>query len=351
MADAHHYLRPIPLEVLKSWPKPNYVNPVRRGPALLIVNAILLPITTAVIIGRLYARLKIVRSAGLDDLFIALAYIPTVGLTICVCLGSTIVTIVEYLVLEVSFATQFLFLWAANLAKISILLFYRRMSTAATKRGLRYAVWITIAIVVCFHFSALIGLIMGCTPVRATWDISTPGAHCIDQSAFKMAVGVINTITDFVIILIPLPTVWGLQLRIKQKIALTCIFLAGLLVCIAGLVRTYYVHVLTSVTYDLTWEGFTMWIYIAIEIDLSIICASAPALKPLFKHYLDTTFSGFSRKAPISDPESDNSGDVQAQKSVELHHVKRPNEGGMTMFSQDSKECLFVVQKPVSVAV
>jgi hypothetical protein len=102
--DAFSDVRPIPLSVLLSWPKPNYVDPIRRGPALVIVNSVLLPIAIVVVGLRLYTRLFIIRSAGLDDLFIALAVVsnpiqkfvvssdqpqvPAFGLTVAVCLGT-----------------------------------------------------------------------------------------------------------------------------------------------------------------------------------------------------------------------------------------------------------------------
>jgi hypothetical protein len=73
--DAFSDVRPIPLSVILSWPKPNYVDPVRRGPALVIVNSLLLPLALIVVGLRLYTRLAICRSAGLDDLFIALAVV------------------------------------------------------------------------------------------------------------------------------------------------------------------------------------------------------------------------------------------------------------------------------------
>jgi hypothetical protein len=76
--DAFSDIRPVPLAVLLSWPRPNYVDPIRRGPALVIVNSLLLPVALVIVGLRLYTRLVICRSAGLDDLFIALA---TVGLS------------------------------------------------------------------------------------------------------------------------------------------------------------------------------------------------------------------------------------------------------------------------------
>jgi hypothetical protein len=73
--DAFSDVRPIPESVILSWPTPNYIDPVRRGPALVIVNSLLLPIALIVVGLRLYTRLIVCRSAGLDDLFIALALV------------------------------------------------------------------------------------------------------------------------------------------------------------------------------------------------------------------------------------------------------------------------------------
>ncbi|KAL8824553.1 MAG: hypothetical protein Q9191_004978 [Dirinaria sp. TL-2023a] len=38
-------------------------------------------------------------------------------------------------------------------------------------------------------------------------------------------------------------------------------------------------------TYDVTWIGYLEWIWTAIENDLALIAASAPALRPIFRRY------------------------------------------------------------------
>jgi hypothetical protein len=73
LMDVFSDIKPVPLDVILSWPAPNYVDPERRGPALIIINSILLPLALVVVGLRLYTRLRISRSAGLDDVFIALA--------------------------------------------------------------------------------------------------------------------------------------------------------------------------------------------------------------------------------------------------------------------------------------
>ena len=64
-----------PLSVIASWPTPNYINPVTRGNAALVVNIVMISLSFIVTCLRLYTRLRITRSAGLDDVFIAIAMV------------------------------------------------------------------------------------------------------------------------------------------------------------------------------------------------------------------------------------------------------------------------------------
>lgn len=65
----------IPVDILLSWPTPNYVDPVTRGPALYIVNGLFFAITLACVALRLYTRIWIRKYFGLDDLFICIAMV------------------------------------------------------------------------------------------------------------------------------------------------------------------------------------------------------------------------------------------------------------------------------------
>lgn len=67
-----------PLSVLTAFPKSNYVDPVVRGPALIIITTIMFPITLFMVILRVYTRIRVTRSFGLDDTLLVLAILPTV---------------------------------------------------------------------------------------------------------------------------------------------------------------------------------------------------------------------------------------------------------------------------------
>lgn len=65
-----------PLSVIATWPTPNYTTPPNRGPANVLLNGIFLPLVSLVISVRLYTRLSLSHSFGLDDALIILAFIP-----------------------------------------------------------------------------------------------------------------------------------------------------------------------------------------------------------------------------------------------------------------------------------
>jgi hypothetical protein len=69
-----------PPSVLKSWPEPDYTDPVTRGPAVLIVNIVMVCIAFVVTCMRLYTRLKITFSPGIDDILIIIAMVGGNGL-------------------------------------------------------------------------------------------------------------------------------------------------------------------------------------------------------------------------------------------------------------------------------
>lgn len=55
--------------------------------------------------------------------------------------------------------------------------------------------------------------------------------------------------------------------------------------CVCGFMRAYYATYVYYYTYDITWYAWYGWIWTALEAELGVICACAPALKGFFKRY------------------------------------------------------------------
>lgn len=83
-------------------------------------------------------------------------------------------------------------------------------------------------LVVGFFVSCSLAAIFGCQPVSYFWNQDQPG-RCIDEFMFFKVNGIVNLILDIVVLLLPLPMLWRLQMHVKKKIALSVIFSLGLL--------------------------------------------------------------------------------------------------------------------------
>ena len=126
-----------------------------------------------------------------------------------------------------SIATLILWLATAAATKASLLLLYYRLFSPS--RRFRLAIYTFAAIVFCQWFSLTLVTIFECRPVAAFWDHTIQGAKCIDLARVTIVSGVLNLMTDVLILCLPIPMVWGLNTTNTQKITLTGIFLLGLL--------------------------------------------------------------------------------------------------------------------------
>ena len=114
------------------------------------------------------------------------------------------------------------------------------------------------------------------------WDLNPQYPHhCMNDGAAVFAASIVNICTDLLCTFMPMPLIWNLKLPTRQRLAVMSIFGLGILVNVAGTVRTVYVYKSMLGTYDMTWMGWPILLSAAIEINLGLICASAPALRPL----------------------------------------------------------------------
>lgn len=98
-----------------------------------------------------------------------------------------------------------------------------------------------------------------------------------------LVASIINVLTDFMTTVVPGPLIWKLNLPRRQRLAVIGIFSIGIVVTFASSVRTYFAWFDAYASYDASWWGWVTIISASIEINLGLICASAPALRPLIK--------------------------------------------------------------------
>lgn len=67
-----------------------------------------------------------------------------------------------------------------------------------------------------------------CKPFAYSWNKLRKG-KCGNQHDVYLSSGIVNLIIDIMIIILPMPMLWGLQLGLAKKLALTFIFGIGAL--------------------------------------------------------------------------------------------------------------------------
>ncbi|EKD19957.1 hypothetical protein MBM_01909 [Drepanopeziza brunnea f. sp. 'multigermtubi' MB_m1] len=259
----------------------------------LAVMSVFLLISYVAVTLRLYCRYFCLKVLGLDDFIIIGALVATTGMAIQngfhISLGTGRHTdelpLQQIMIptLKHWYAYQIVYPFVLYLVKLSILALYHRI---LTQRNFRLWVWavsgfITVQTVVVMFVQAF-----ECgSRVSGAWSPTFPEG-CNNVAASYYSMSSINVFTDIVILVMPLPTLAKLKINIRKKCALMGIFLTGGVAITASCLRFYALHVYDT-TEDVAYDA------IYIEVNLAIITASAPALRPLFKK----TFAGSSDRS------------------------------------------------------
>ena len=82
------------------------------------------------------------------------------------------------------------------------------------------------AILILFYLATFLVKIWECNPRERIWDRSIPG-KCVNVSSLLNASGLFNTLTDIIILLIPVKSVWNLNMSTKRKVGVVGAFTVG----------------------------------------------------------------------------------------------------------------------------
>ena len=125
---------------------------------------------------------------------------------------------------KILFAIELVYNASITFIRISVVLFYYRIF--GKDRWYKRSLWITLSILVSWWISISVLAIFQCSPVARQWGYSTPG-HCLSFYGTFMGVTIPNVFVDLLILVLPLPMLWRLQINIKKKLALVANFMLG----------------------------------------------------------------------------------------------------------------------------
>ncbi|KAB8209617.1 hypothetical protein BDV34DRAFT_210171 [Aspergillus parasiticus] len=164
---------------------------------------------------------------------------------------------------KIANASQIMYGPLIFITKLSILLLYLRVFAPA-KRSWMYIfihglLWFNAA----FYLADTLLEIFACVPREKIWHPDIRG-HCVNVNVMILATAILNTISDFSLLILPIFSVWRLHMRNTQKLGISAIFAAGLL---------------------------------SAEISAGIIASSLPAVPSFFRHIKGKASTAISSEA------------------------------------------------------
>ncbi|KAL8698201.1 MAG: hypothetical protein Q9201_006699 [Fulgogasparrea decipioides] len=285
----------------------NVVAAQNRGHEVLAVTIALFVTASFAVALRFISRAGIVRRISNDDYAMIAAWIISFGFSFSICYGTSVglgrheeaIRPEEQAALRKS---EYAFSNPALMAtKTSICLFY--LTLAKNRPIFKWATIATLVVVNLAGTALTLLNIFQCHPVSGGFQKSrSPNVKCIDIIALYLSSAPINIITDLALLLLPMPILTAMRLPRNEKIIVIVTFSFGFFVTAVDVVRIAYLQqaslsrVEKGITSSLANQGDFSWIaslsfmWSAIEVDVGIICACVPGIKPLAARVFPSLF-------------------------------------------------------------
>nr|XP_036578564.1 CFEM domain-containing protein [Colletotrichum truncatum]KAF6785859.1 CFEM domain-containing protein [Colletotrichum truncatum] len=180
--------------------------------------------------------------------------------------------------------------------RASVLVFLLRLG--GQKPGVRWAIHGLNIINGSMAVAVFLVALLQCLPIEANWDpVVRQSARCVHNS-FHISISSLNVVMDILVLAFPFWIFLGLKMRTGLKVAVICVFLIGAIVTVIAIIRLVLVYKLFYVPPDPNKDPFHAIgvVYNVVEVNLAIISAAAPALRPLFRKWWPKIFGGDSTK-------------------------------------------------------
>lgn len=285
-----------------------------RSEAVLAVTITFLLLCTIFVFLRMLSRIAIVKKVTVDDHFIVLAWVIAAGLSAAICFGTSrglgrheedVPDDWQEGLRTANYVFSVLYQPALMATKTSILAFYLTLPTQ--NKIFKWACIGTLFVVNAGGLALGLFTVFQCRPPGAAFAYPVPdSAHCTDIITIYLSSTPLNIITDLAILFLPMPILTGMRLPRKQKIILIITFSFGAFVAAVDVVRIVYLQgaAITrlkeiynaheqgltreseQLQTDFSWYASLSFMWSAIEVNVGIMCACVPGLKPLVSRFM-----------------------------------------------------------------
>ncbi|KAI0445341.1 hypothetical protein F4803DRAFT_168452 [Xylaria telfairii] len=277
----------------------DFNSPETREGLAKIVVGLTYGLMLAFLALRIYTRVKVTNSLGVDD-YLSLA----AGASITAFTGVSIslfgaplgphqwdvpLSHFDASFLERTLSSIVLFSLSSLFVKTALLVMYLRVFSP--NRTARIMIWAGISTIITFYILAIIINIRFCVPISMTtpvpdedeWARKLKASTC-SQPVYNLnaAIGIFGVVSDLYVLIIPVSMVYKLKIPRARKIGILGIFLTGLLAVALSITSTAF-RFLQLDSYDFTWDSIPSYTLRAAELNIGLICNCMPVVFIILK--------------------------------------------------------------------
>ncbi|KAI2602567.1 hypothetical protein GGR54DRAFT_644910 [Hypoxylon sp. NC1633] len=170
-------------------------------------------------------------------------------------------------------------LWAVSLGlcRISIIHLFSKIFIVQSFYIMARATYL---LIILWALATILSAFLICRPFAFTWDKTIEGGTCGNAMVSWIVTGVLNMVSDVIILIMPMPYLLGLELALPKRLILAATFGIGILTCVVSIVR---IDTMTSIDFDdITWTIPHTVLFSALEPCVAVTLACVIILRPLF---------------------------------------------------------------------
>lgn len=173
------------------------------------------------------------------------------------------------------------------LVKNAVLILFLRLGR--TFDALRVWIYSLLVLNNLMMVAIFIVVIFQCTPITKTFHSELPGT-CINTPHFFITTAGLTILTDVLVLIIPTWLLWDLQMKPRKKIATVFLLSLGCLVTSISVFRLWFLVTIYYGSPDPDPTYSVAGTASGIEVNVAIITACGPSMKPLIVRYLPSVF-------------------------------------------------------------
>lgn len=253
---------------------------------LLAMQVSFMSAATFVVALRLFTRYVILRSPGWEDWAISFALVVSIAETSMTlsCLNHGAgrelqSTADQSYTLNVFYAAWILYSVAIASIRLSVCLLYLRLFPTLWMRRCTKGIIATCTI---GCVTLLFLWVTMCKPSSMASNKKEPRT-CLKRGGLFEAHSIFGLCINLAIIILPMPTIWGLHMPIRRRLLVMGVFAIGLIPCASLIARLVLFASAAEFSSDPTWWISKTENWVLAEYSSGLICASLIHLKPIVK--------------------------------------------------------------------